>query len=417
MPNPIVIDKAHARRFVLGHLRLLPPRRLRGKPGVLEYIRHVNCIQYDPINVVGQNPHLVLQSRVRDYKPAMLDALLYEDRKLVEGFDKQMSIYPVEDWPQFAYYRERMAQRYMEGEQTAAAAKLVQPIRNEIEARGPLSSLELEDDTQMDWWLAGSVRAARIALDILLYGGETVVHHRVGTRRYFDLSERVLPTQLISAPKPHTSQEDYLEWHVFRRAAGLGLLHPKVTGKFGGTIGWRGGEIRAAIMRLVEKGRLVPVAVEELPRQRFYVRQDDLPALEAAAGRDRGKQGAALIAPLDHLMWDLDLVEKLFDFRYVWEVYKPAAKRRYGYYVLPVLYGDRLIARMDPAFDRERRVLTILNWWWEDPTDGGDEVLLTALGDCLAAFGRYLEAEAIRLGPDAQREPGLAKAVEGWEAP
>ena len=107
-------------------------------------------------------------------------------------------------------------------------------------------------------------------------------------------------------------------------------------------IGWRGGRIRAAILRLAEKGWLVPVAIEELPRQRFYVRRDDLPALEAAVKSHRGKPSAALIAPLDNLMWDLNLVEKLFDFQYAWEVYKPAGKRDYGYYVLPVLYGDRL---------------------------------------------------------------------------
>ena len=154
MPSPVVINKAHARRFLLAHLRLLPPRKLRGKQGVLDYIRHVNCIQYDPINIVGQNPHLVLQSRVGGYKPAMLDALLYGDRQLVDGFDKQMSIYPVEDWPQFAY-------------------------------------------------------------------------HRVGTRRYFDLTERLLPPELVRAPKPHASQEDYLEWHIYRRAGGLRREPPR----------------------------------------------------------------------------------------------------------------------------------------------------------------------------------------------
>jgi uncharacterized protein YcaQ len=387
MSNPVVIRKAQARRFLLAHLRLLPPRKLHGKlhgkQGVLDYIRHVNCIQYDPINVVGQNPHLVLQSRVRGYKPAMLDALLYEDRKLLDGFDKQMSIYPVEDWPHFAYYRERMVKEYMESEQTAPAAKLVKRVRSEIEARGPLSSLELEEDTRMDWWLAGSVRAARIALDtldILLYGGETIVHHRVGTRRYFELAECVLPPKLIKASKPHSSQEDYLEWHVFRRAGGLGLVDLRVTAKFGGMIGWRAGQIRAAITRLAEKGRLVPVAVEELPRPRFYVRRDDVPALEAAAKSYRGKQGAASIAPLDNLMWDLNLVEMLFDFHYAWEVYKPADKRNYGYYVLPVLYGDRLVARMDPEFDRANRVFTVKNWWWEREVDKSDEAMLAAVG-------------------------------------
>ena len=159
---------------------------------MLDYIRRVNCIQYDPINVVGQNPHLVLQSRVRKYRPAMLKDLLYEDRKLIDGFDKQMSIYPVEDWPQFAYYREQMP-----GDTWRASTRRPRPsswnVRDEIEARGPLSSLELEEDSRMDWWLTDSVRAVRIALDMLFYGGETVVHHRVGTRRYFDLTQRLLP--------------------------------------------------------------------------------------------------------------------------------------------------------------------------------------------------------------------------------
>jgi uncharacterized protein len=402
MRNPIVIRKAQARRFMLAHLGLWPPRQLRGKRGVLDYIRHVNCIQYDPINVVGQNPHLVLQSRVRGYKPAMLGALLYEDRKLLDGFDKQMSIYPIEDWPCFAYYRERMVQHYMESEHTATAARLMEWVRKQIEARGPLSPLELEEDTRMDWWLAGSVRAVRIALDILLYGGETIVHHRVGTRRYFELTKRVLSSELMNVCTPHTSQDDYLEWHVFRRAGGLGLVDMRVTAKFGGLIGWRDGQIKAAIVRLAEKGRLVPVTIEELPRQRLYIRRDDVPALVAAAKGYPGKQRAALIAPLDNLMWDLKLVEMLFGFRYAWEVYKPAEKRDYGYYVLPVLYGDRFVARIDPAFDRASRILTVKNWWWEKEVNKSDELMLAALGDCLTDFATYLDANEIRLGPEVK---------------
>src|SRR5215471_14049180 len=104
-PPELTVTRQHARRFLLAHHRLLPPRSLRGKQGVLEYVRGVHCIQNDPINVVGQNPHLVLQSRVFGYKPAVLDALLYQDRRLLDGFDKQMSIYPVEDWPDFSVYR------------------------------------------------------------------------------------------------------------------------------------------------------------------------------------------------------------------------------------------------------------------------------------------------------------------------
>jgi uncharacterized protein len=412
MSKEIVIRKSQARRFLLAHLHLWPPRKLRGKQGALDYIRHVNCIQYDPINVVGQNPQLVLQSRVRNYKPAMLNALLYEDRKLVDGFDKQMSIYPMEDWPCFAYYRERMLQRYMESEHTAAAVRLVEPARQQIEARGPLSSLELEEDTRMDWWLAGSVRAVRIALDILLYGGQTIVHHRVGTRRYFELTKRVLPSELMKVCPPHGSQDDYLEWHVFRRAGGLGLVDMRVTAKFGGLIGWQDGRIKPAIVRLAEKGQLVPVTIEELPRQRLFIRSDDVPALSAPTKTYPGKKRAAVIAPLDNLLWDLKLIETLFDFRYTWEVYKPADKRDYGYYVLPVLYGDRFVARIDPAFDRASRILTVKNWWWEREVNKSDEIMLAALGDCLRDFATYLDAKEIRLGPEVKGEPGLIRALE-----
>jgi uncharacterized protein len=263
----------------------------------------------------------------------------------------------------------------------------------------------------MDWWLAGSVRAVRIALDILLYGGETIVHHRVGTRRYFELTKRVLSSELMNVCTPHTSQDDYLEWHVFRRAGGLGLVDMRVTAKFGGLIGWRDGRIRAAIVRLAEKGRLVPVTIEELPRQRLYIRRDDVPALAAAAKGYPGKQRAALIAPLDNLMWDLKLVEMLFGFRYAWEVYKPAEKRDYGYYVLPVLYGDRFIAHIDPDFDRATRVLNVKNWWWESEVNKSDEIMLTALRDCLDDFATYLDAKEIRLGSNVKYEPGLISAV------
>lgn len=411
-PAELSISKSQARRFVLTYLRLLPPRQLPGKQGVLDYIRHVNCIQYDPIDVVGQNPHLVLQSRVRGYRPAMLDALLYEDRKLLDGFDKQMSIYPVEDWPYFAHHREHLPKEYMESEQTAAAAKLVDWVRGEIERRGPLSSLDLMDDTHIDWWLADTVRAVRITMDILLYSGETVVHHRVGTRRYFELSRRVLPSKLHEARNPHASQEDYLEWHVFRRAGGPGLIHPQVRGKWGGIIGWRGGQIRAALARLVEKGQLVGIGIEGVPGEKFYVRRSDAPALQTAAKASRGKQGAALIAPLDNLMWDRNLVEKVFDFYYSWEVYVPAAKRQYGYYVLPVLYGDRLVARLDPGFDRASKVFIIKNWWWENGVDKKDEAMLAALRDCVKDFAKYLGTSNVKLGDAITRDRYLKKIIQ-----
>ncbi|HET9000146.1 MAG TPA: crosslink repair DNA glycosylase YcaQ family protein, partial [bacterium] len=364
-PPELTITRQQARRFLLAHHRLLPPRKLRGKQGVLDYVRHVHCIQNDPINVVGQNPHLVLQSRVKGYKPAILDEALYTDRKLIDGYDKQMSIYPVEDWPYLGIYREDMGDSYARHKSTVKAAKLMKWVKQEVETRGPLSSLDLEDETRMEWWLSGTTRAVRIALDILFISGDIVVHHRVGTRRYFELSTRVLPPKLLKVRPPHTSQEDYLEWHVLRRSGGVGLVHPNVNSKWGGIRGWRGGQVRGALTRLFKKGKLVRVAIEGLPREAFYVRRGDLPALGAAGRGSNTPVGSAFIAPLDNLMWDSNLIEMVFDFFYTWEVYKPASKRTWGYYVLPVLVGDRLVARVDPAFDKKAKLFSIQNWWWE----------------------------------------------------
>jgi uncharacterized protein YcaQ len=411
MADFVEITKAQGRRFVLQHLHLLPPRKLRGKPGVMEYLRHVNCVQYDPINVVGQNPHLVLQSRVANYRPKLLDELLYNDRQLLDGFDKQMSIYPAEDWPQFDYYREQLAQRYLEADATSEAVELIERVRQEIEERGPLSSTDIEEDTRMDWWLAGTVRAVRIALDILFYRGDIVVHHRVGTRRYFDLAERVLPAELMNVTERHASQDEYLDWHVYRRFAGPGLLQDKQSAAFGGCLGWRGGKLREAMRRLAAAGKLTAVRVAGVPRKPFYVRTRDLPALEAAAKPLRRKARAAFIAPLDHLMWDGGIREILFDFSYSWEVYVPENKRKYGYYVLPVLYGERFVARMDPGMDRANGVLTIKGWWWEQGVDFADEVMLAAISEALTAFCRYLGAKQIKLGDAVKGDQSLVQAV------
>lgn len=163
----------------------------------------------------------------------MLDTARYVDRSLIDGFDKQMAIYPVEDWPDFAFYRQKFGDNFARKESAKKAAKLMDWARKEIETRGPLSSSDLEEDTRVDWWLSGTMRAVRIALDMLFVSGELVVHHRVGTRRYFDLSKRMLPSNLHKARKTHRSQEDYLDWHVFRRSGGVGLMFFKTDAKWG----------------------------------------------------------------------------------------------------------------------------------------------------------------------------------------
>ena len=154
---------------------------------------------------------------------------------------------------------------------------------------------------------------------------------------------------------------------------------------------------RATLARLSAQGVLIPVAVEGIAQAPLFIRAADAPLLDAAASADGADPAAAFIGPLDNLIWDRDLIRWLFDFDYTWEVYKPAAQRKYGHYVLPVLYGDRFIARVEPIFDRKARVLTIVNWWWEAGVEP-DDAMVAALAECLAAFGRYLGAGEIRLG-------------------
>lgn len=115
---------------------------------------------------------------------------------------------------------------------------------------------------------------------------------------------------------------------------------------------------------------------------------------------------AAFIGPLDNLMWDRKTIRKLFGFEYVWEVYKPVVKRKYGYYVLPVLYGDRFVARLDAKVDRKAGKLTIVNWWWEEGIKP-DDAMTKALVGCLSDFGKYLDAKKIWLGDRVARNKSM----------
>jgi len=170
---------------LLTYQGLLPPRKLSGKEGILNYIQQIGCIQFDPLNKVGLNPDLVLQSRIQDYKPHYLQELLYKDRKLVDGWDKNMSIYLTEDWPYFKRYRDRFLKKIAEkGEDIT---NHLPQIREAIQEKGPLSSIDLDHDTIIDWSWAPT-RISRAALESMYSWGELIIHHRVGRRKVYDFT-------------------------------------------------------------------------------------------------------------------------------------------------------------------------------------------------------------------------------------
>ena len=405
LPSPtITLAKTHARRFLLAHQRLWPPRGLQGKAGIVDFVRRVCCIQFDPINVVGRNPDLVLQSRVADYRPALLEELLYTDRQLLDGWDKMAAIYPVTDWPYFA--RRRAYMRARRDARFNLPTEITSAVIEAVRERGPLSSIDLKQTDMIEWSWGQPARAGRASLEKLYTVGELGIHHRVGTRRVFDLIERLLPADVLAAPDPNETDEDYQHWHVLRRVGSMGLVNPGSAVCWGGILGVKGQARRAILAHQVERGDLASVAVEGVPNRTFFIRTADLPTLEAIQTTNSSRPQAAVIGALDNLTWDRNLLRWVFDFDYVWEVYKPPAQRKYGYYVLPVIYGDRFVARFDPAFDKKTRELTITNWWWEENVKP-DEAMQTAMAACFREFMGYLDASRIQLGAEVASEKTL----------
>lgn len=408
-PTPqINLTNQQARRFMLRHHDLLPPRSLSGKAGAIEIVKRLGCIQFDPVNVVGWNPDLVLQARLNDYTAPMLDELLYNDRVFWDGFDKVQSIYLTEDWPHFTRRRihNRENQRFTEEEPQRLQPLLLEKIRE----NGPLSSVDLEDKTRIGGFWGFPIRVERAALEDLYNMGYIGIHHRVGTRRYFDVVENLLPRELLNASDPHASDEDYRDWHVMRRVGSLGLAHPGAGDRWLGILGAKSDGRTSAMLRLLERGELLPVTVEGVNNQTFVLRACDAALLDDTLQSDLPDPAVTFLAPLDNFLWHRDMLRWIFNFDYTWEVYMPAEKRKFGHYVLPVLYGEQFIARAELLYERKNKALVLRNWWWESGAPAGAGVA-AALADGLNHFARYLEVQQLVLQSPAAEDPVLQRAA------
>lgn len=395
LPAPTLhLTNQEARRFMLAHQGIWPPRKLKGKAGILELINRLGCIQYDTINIVGRNADLVLHSRISKYTPNLLRELLYEDRQLIDGWDKVASIYSIHNWPFFKRQRDHMQAYHVR--RSKEAWELGPKILGTIRERGPLSSLDFKDNKKTDWfWSPTSL--SRAAMELLHAWGKLGVHHKVNTRRVFDLIENLVPAEILSQKEPNKTDQEYQDWHVLRRVGSMGLASPSAGEHWQGIRGAKSPERKAALRRLVDEGKVTAVSVEGVENQTLFICSSDLDTLNEIKTKRAPKAQAAFIAPLDNLIWHRKLIKGLFNFEYAWEVYKPKDKRKYGYYVLPVLYGDRFVARFDPAFDKKKRILTITNWWWEEGIKP-DNAMMKAVSRCMQTFVKYLDAERIEFG-------------------
>ena len=400
----ITITKQQAGQFILSKQGLIGKYRFKGKQGAYEYVRQAGCIQFDPVDVCGKNAELTLQSRVKGFKKSMLAELLYKDRLLVDYPDKELSIWPTEDWPYFSSYRERSRKL---GKTFKGISKLRKQAVSYIDENGPVTSSTLPIEGEIFWhssmhWSGHWDRkspAARSILEQLYTDGELIIHHKNGSRKFYDLAEKHIPSEILSAENPCRDEEEFLSWRVLRRIGATGLLWDKNSTALLGL--YIKAETRKKILSDLERaGKICSVMVEGIKTPFYYRSEDDSLMNDVLSGNADLTPRMSFIAPLDPLMWDKQLISSLWDYLYSWEIYTPADKRKYGYYTLPVLYGDRFVGRIEFAPDKEKEMLMVKGLWWE-PGIRRTKKLENALDKTLKEFSVFNGCRAYEyLQPD-----------------
>jgi uncharacterized protein len=396
-----------ARRFLVARHLLAPARSLEGGPdAVLEVFRRLGSVQYDPLAVAGRNHDLVLHARVADYDPAWTDRL-YERREVFEAYNKGLSLVPTSE---FAWFRGTLS---LNAPRTLAEnGDVAKRVLERIRADGPLSALDFERErgTTTDWF-GVPTNTVRAVLEAHAVTGGLGLARRDGNRRYYDLLERLLPADVLARKIP---LEEQLRHKLLSRYRAHGLLGVSGAGDVFGGIGpakpderWPGYPGRNALREeLVDRGDLVTVDVEGVPGRRFVI-SEDVELLEAPPDLP---PSVAFVPPFDPTVWDRKLLASLFEFEYVWELFLPPAKRRWGWYVLPIVFRDRFVGRIEPRIDRTEGRVEVLNVWWEDGfsprrVDGFVDAMREALRAYLGFAGVDRLAWAPHLGTEKRLFP------------
>ena len=366
---------------------LLGGHRFIGRQGVLDFIAQAGCVQYDPVDVCGRSADIVLQSRVKNYRKDMLDALLYKERRLIDFFDKNLCIFAVEDIP--AVYHKKTGGGFAEAYDIRggeAVLQIMPLIRRLIEERGHISAAEVDVDETIVWHWGAMTSLPRAALESMYFRGELIIHHKNGTNKSYAFMKDHIAEEILNAPPPFDSDGERLAWHVKRRIGAVGMLWDRASDAWLG-LGLKAAERRAAFASLLERGEIFALMVEGF-NEPLYIRADDRALLDEVLSGGDFSPRCELIAPLDSLIWDRKLIKALFGFEYTWEIYTPAIKRKYGAYVLPILYGERFVGRIEAVCDRKNQTLTVKNIWYEDdarPT----KKMQAAISACVKRFARF----------------------------
>lgn len=385
----VSVDRASACRFLLRALHLERPRSL---DGVVDVVDALEFVQMDSINVCGRIHDLILRARIRDYRPELLARSLYgQPRELFEHYFPNLSVLPLRDYPYFVRAMRGGLQKPLAEEHAPVGTLLLERIRVE----GPLRARDAAAEhgrTLSGWGISRSLAAH--VLERLWLQGRLSVHHRERFERWYDLPERTLPADFVALHRDTAALPDASEERrhlVRKRLRSQRLFRP-----------------RRGDAEVLEPEALVRVSVEGGSRP-WFVLAEDLPLLEACAGRPPSApaSGVALLAPLDPLVYDRERTRELFEFDYTWEVYTPVARRRWGYYVLPILWGGALVGRLDPRVDRRAGALEIRSLVLESGVD--PDALIHPLAAELVELASFLGARRIDLCTAAP--PGLGAAL------
>jgi len=410
----LTISRQVARRYLLGQQGLWPGRRWEGRAGTIAALQKLGAVQMDPLTIVARSHDLVLWSRVADYEPQDLDDLLYRERAFFD-YGGHLDIYPMEELP---YWRLHMRRRLTEPRQAAFAAThgdLLDEVRAAVRERGPLGNRDLSGQARVQSY-RGS-KDSGVALYHLWLIGELMTHSRQGFERRYDLRERIAPPNLdYAAP-----EAEVLDYFALRGIEQRGLFSWR---EWAGFLAYRLnqradlGATQAIIAGLLHAGQIVEIAIEG-QRDRYYAPATALSLLHdlvaervPQAWQPLGKTTAdevILLSPLDNLL-GRKRIEKLFAFEYIWEIYKPAARRRWGAYTMPIIYDDRLAARIDVKLDRPTNTLWINGFWPEDERLTGEDRFVQALVAGLSRFAHFHQANAINL--DALQPARLREQIQ-----
>ncbi len=369
MTEPISISAKTARRYVLGKQGLFPGRRFSGKAGLEAAFREIEAVQIDPISYFARSHDLSLLARVEKYDSAHLDLLLHTERRLFD-YGTILMIYPAEDLPFLAAIMKRRWEALQKSERVSP--ELRRFVLQEIELRGALSGRDFTGRERIRGGF-NTVKDTSAALYHLWLSGLLLSHSRNRSERRHDLFERVAgkPFEEVCAPLAEA------EAHFFRKSLReLGLCTPaEWTRNVVSMLGRRPSppETREVFQNLLEENFLFPLKIEGLSSL-HYALSGDRPLLDTL---EKGllptewktdhstETEAAFLAPLDSVIWDRARTRSLFGFDYLWEVYKPAPARKWGYYTLPVLYGDTLAGRAALKLDRKTSAVLVEGEWTE----------------------------------------------------